>query len=66
MEEAIRALIDHLFRDENIHFINCGHMDYNHASCQMQKKLGFTYLLTDRFEEDGREFVAIENILWRP
>lgn len=65
MEEAVRALIDHLFREEKLDYINCGYMDYNHASRQMQEKLGFTYLLTDRFEEDGNEFVAIENILWR-
>ena len=65
MEEAVRALIDYLFHEETMDFINCGYMEYNHASCQMQEKLGFTYLLTDRFKEDGKEFVAIENILWR-
>lgn len=66
MEEAVRALIDHLFRAEEIEYINCGYMDYNDPSRRMLEKLGFTRLLTDTFEIDGTEFTAIENILKRP
>lgn len=65
MEEAVRALIGHLFREEDIQYINCGYMDYNLLSGRMLEKLGFTYLLTDTFEMDGTTFTAIENILQR-
>lgn len=65
MEEAVRALIDHLLYTEGVDYINSGYMDYNEPSRLMHDKLGFTYLLTDRFEEDGVTLTAIENILWR-
>ena len=64
MEEAVRALIVHLFQEEQLDYINCGYMDYNLPSRQMQEKLGFTYLLTDQFEEDGTTLTAIENVLY--
>ena len=63
MEEAVRALIEHLFREEGIQYINCGYMDYNQPSRRMLEKLGFTHLLSDTFEMDGTTYTAIENIL---
>lgn len=65
MEEAVRALMDYLFREEELDYINCGYMDYNHPSEKMQKKLGFTYLFTDTSEIDGTAYTSIENILIR-
>ena len=38
---------------------------YNAPSKALQEKLGFTYLLTERFQFDGQEMETIENILWR-
>ena len=66
MEEAVRALIDHLFRTEEIDYINCGYMDFNSPSRRLLEKLGFTHLFTDVFEIDGTTFTAIENILPKP
>jgi len=63
MEEAVRALIDHLFHTEGLDYINCGYMDYNLPSQKMQEKMGFTYLLTDTFEVEGTTYTAIESIL---
>lgn len=65
MEEAARAVIDHLFFHEEADFINCGCFDFNTPSLQLQKKLGFVHLTTETFEVDGEIFTAIENILWR-
>jgi len=64
MEEALRAGIDRLFREEQTDYINLGHFPFNHASEALQKKLGFTYLTTERFFCDGEEGQSIENILW--
>lgn len=65
MEEALRAVISHLFTQENVDFINCGCFDFNIPSLKLQKKLGFTYLTNETFVVDGKEFTAIENILWK-
>ena len=64
MEEALRSVIPRLF-EEGTDYINLGHFDFNLPSRELQKKLGFTYLTTYRFEQDGEKFVTIENILWR-
>ena len=65
MYEAVSGVIDHLFREENADYINCGYLSYNAPSKALQEKLGFTYLLTERIQFDGQEMESIENILWR-
>ena len=65
MEEALRAVIRRLFEAEDMDYINLGHFDFNEASRELQKKLGFTHLTTERFTENGQELASIENILWR-
>ena len=65
MYEAVSGVIDHLFREEKADYINCGYLSYNAPSKALQDKLGFTYLLTERFQFDGQEMESIENILWR-
>ena len=40
-------------------------VSFNAPSKALQEKLGFSYLLTERFTYDGREMEAIENILRR-
>lgn len=64
MFEVVSAVIEHLFRLEGVDYINCGHFSFNIASRELQKKLGFSYLDTERFTQDGVEVEAIENILW--
>ena len=64
MFEAVRVVIDCLFRLEGVDYINCGHFSFNIPSRELQKKLGFSYLDTERFEIDGVETEGIENILW--
>lgn len=67
MFEAVSAVIDHLFRVEGLDYINSGYLDFNLPSRELHKKLGFSYLRTDRYrrEEGGEELVAVETILWR-
>ena len=64
MFEAVSSVIDHLFLVEKTDYINCGYLSYNVPSKALQEKLGFTYLLTERFQFDGQEMESIENILW--
>lgn len=64
MSEAVSAVIDQLFRLENIDFINCGHFDFNIASRELQIKLGFEHLLTARVSFCGEENILVERILW--
>ena len=65
MYEAVSGVIEHLFRKEKADYINCGYLSYNAPSKALQEKLGFTYLLTERFQFDDQEMESIENILWR-
>lgn len=65
MYEAVRGVIEHLFQAEQADYINCGYLPDNAPSKALQEKLGFAYLLTDRFLFDGQEIETIENILWR-
>ena len=65
MYEAVRGVIEHLFQEEQVDYINCGYLSYNAPSKALQEKLGFTYLLTNRFLFDCQEMESIENILWR-
>ena len=37
----------------------------NEMYIETEEKLGFTYLLSERFQFDGQEMESIENILWR-
>ena len=64
MYEAVSAVIGHLFQLEGVDYINCGHFGFNIASRELQKKLGFSYLDTERFTQDGVEIEAVENILF--
>ena len=64
MYEAVSSVIEHLFREEKADYISCGYLSYNAPSKALQEKLGFTYLLTERFQFDGQEKESIENILW--
>lgn len=64
MEEAVRAVIARLF-DEGMDYVQCGYLSFNDASAALQNKLGFSYLTTLCFEEDGETITAVENILWK-
>lgn len=65
MFEAVSSVIDHLFHTEGADYIVCGHFDFNIPSRELLKKLGFSYLTTERFKQNGEERVGIETILWR-
>lgn len=65
MLEAVNAVVKHLFDIEGMDYIQCGHFPYNTSSEMLQKKLGFEYLTTRRFDDEGTEIVSVENILWK-
>lgn len=67
MFEAVSASDAYLFRVEGADYIHSGYLDFNMPSQKLHKKLGFTYLTTQRFhrEEGVEDIVGIENVLWR-
>lgn len=65
MSEAVSAVIETLFREENADYISCGCFDFNIPSLNLQKKLGFTCLTAEQFRVNDEVFTAIENILWK-
>lgn len=64
MFEATSAVISQLFYVEGIDYINCGHFPFNTASEGLLKKLGFEYLTTMSYYEEGREIVVIHRIIF--
>ena len=64
MEEAVRAVIAVLFV-EGMDYIQCGSFDFNTASKELQEKLGFEYLTTERLDLGGKRYTAIQRILWK-
>jgi len=64
MEEALRAVLERLLGPEGMDYVNCGHFSFNHASEALQKKLGFTPLLTEQVETAEGPVLCIENILF--
>lgn len=65
MQEAISAVIARLFLIENMDYVNCGHFSFNIPSRELQKKLGFVFLFSDRIHINGAEILCIENVLWK-
>lgn len=63
--EVGRAIIDRLFRVEQMDFINAGFFRYNLPSKGLQEKLGFRFLGEHSFHRGGEEIQVIENIIWR-
>lgn len=67
MTEALRAVTTHLFAEEGMDYVQCGHFDFNAASAKLQKKLGFVHLTTVELDFEGFEekIISVENVLWR-
>lgn len=68
MTEALEAVFGRLFEEEGFDYIQCGYLDGNDASAALQTKLGFTHLITQRFQTDhteSGEAVSHENVLFR-
>lgn len=65
MLEAVNAVVNYLFDIEDMDYIQCGHYPFNTASDLLQKKLGFEYVTTLNFYDEGVESISIENILWK-
>ena len=65
MEEAVRAVIDELFRVEGMDYIQCGYFDFNLPSERFQEKLGFERLTTGVIDWNGEEIHTVEGVLWR-
>lgn len=65
--EAAKAVIDYLFRAEDLDFIIAGHFTRNARSARVIEKCGFRYLSTIPYETQyGTIETSVENILWNP
>ena len=67
MPEAVQAVIDWLFNEQNLDFIIVGHFDWNNQSKRVVEKCGFQYIKTTKFETryDTVE-TSMEYILYHP
>ena len=67
MPEAVRAVINWLFREEKLDFVMVGHFDWNNQSRRVIEKCGFQYIKTVSFET---RYNTVETcwdyILYRP
>lgn len=67
MPEAVKAVIEWLFREVQLDFIICGHFDWNSQSRRVIEKCGFRYIKTVEYET---RFGTVENafdyILYHP
>ena len=64
ISEAMEKMIDYLFNERKVDFINCGYFSFNQASCSLQKKFGFKYYGTHTVHRGDLEIETIENILF--
>ena len=60
MPEAVKAVIDWLFNEEELDFIIVGHFDRNTQSRRVVQKCGFRYMKTVKFET---RYDTVENSL---
>jgi len=65
MEEAIRSVLDQVFFEEKMDFVHCGHFDFNIASANLQKKLGFNVITRLEFQIEGETYRTHESVLWK-
>ena len=62
--EAVRAVIAHLFDEEGMDYVLCGHFDFNTVSAMVPEKLGFVHLTTMELDFKGERLVGVESVLW--
>lgn len=66
MLEAVSAVIDQLFRQEQMDYLHCGYLAFNEASGKLQQKLGFRFLTSVQIPTPDGPIEAIENVLFPP
>lgn len=65
MKELLTSLIDLLFNNFPIDFINAGYFAYNIASKYLQEKIGFKYYLERPFTRGTIDTTCIETMIFR-
>ena len=67
MTEAVKAVIDYLFYEENLDFILVGHFDHNKRSARVIEMCGFKYVKIVPYETRFHTVEsALEYILYHP
>ena len=67
MPEAVVAVINWLFSEENLDFIMVGHFDYNAQSRRVIEKCGFQYIKTTKYKTRYNTVEnSVEYILYHP
>ncbi len=65
VSEVLTGMLNHLFLDEKLDFINCGYFAFNEPSRKLQDKFGFHHYCTHIVHRPNEDFEAVENILFR-
>lgn len=66
MPEAVRAVIEYLFKTVKLDFILVGHFDFNRRSARVIEKCGFHHIKTRPYETQyGKIEMSEESILYR-
>lgn len=67
MPEAVKAVVEYLFEEEDLDFILVGHFDWNKQSARVIEKCGFQYIKTVKFETRYETVEnSVESILYNP
>ena len=62
MTESLNSVIYFLFNERKLEYLDCEYEDFNLASMELQKKLGFQYIFKEIFDD----FTLYINILKNP
>lgn len=63
--EALHEVIRDLFAVRGYDYVHCAYFDFNHASAELQKKLGFQPFCSQTVKIRDGEIKIIHNILYR-
>lgn len=67
MPEAVCAIIDYLFGEQNLDFLTCGYYDFNVQSKRVQEKCGFKpYRKLEMDTQLGTKESAVLNLITNP
>lgn len=65
MSELLNCVVDYLFDNNLVDYINCGYFHFNEASHRVQEKVGFQYYGQHYLHINDEDILTIENLLFR-
>lgn len=65
MSELLENMINYLFENHPIDYINCGYFKFNEASKRLQEKFNFQYYCEHILTLEDEDIETVENILFK-